>query len=44
MQTIDWLWLIHPVAAVALVYPLLGMVVRLGLQARARRLVRRSCP
>ena len=38
MQTIDWLWLIHPVAAVVLVYPLLGMAARLGLQARARRL------
>jgi len=44
MQTIDWLWLIHPVAAVALVYPLLGMVVRLGLQARARRLGQTKLP
>lgn len=38
LNTVDWLWLIHPVAAVLLVYPLLGIVVRLGLQARQRRL------
>lgn len=25
MQTVDWFWLIHPVLAVVVVYPLLGM-------------------
>ena len=44
MQTIDWLWLIHPIAAVVLVYPLLGVVLRLGLQARARRLGQTKLP
>jgi hypothetical protein len=44
MQTIDWLWLIHPVAAVVLIYPLVGLVLRLGLQARARRLGRTQLP
>ncbi len=44
MQTIDWLWLIHPVAAVVLVYPLVGMAARLGLQARARRLGQGKLP
>ncbi|MFY8150172.1 MAG: DUF4079 domain-containing protein [Prochlorococcaceae cyanobacterium] len=37
MQTVDWLWLIHPVLAVVLVYPLLGMVLRLARQTRDRR-------
>lgn len=44
LQTVDWLWLIHPVAAVVIVYPLLGMVLRLGLQARARRLGQTKLP
>ena len=30
MQTVDWLWLIHPALAVVVVYPLLGMVLRLA--------------
>jgi hypothetical protein len=38
MQTVDWLWLIHPALAVVLVYPLLGMVLRLARQTRERRL------
>ncbi|MEB3322189.1 MAG: DUF4079 domain-containing protein [Synechococcaceae cyanobacterium] len=38
MEFIDWLWLLHPVLAVVLVYPLLGMVVRLARQTRDRRL------
>jgi hypothetical protein len=44
MQTVDWFWLIHPVVAVVVVYPLLGMVVRLGLQARSRRLGEKKLP
>lgn len=44
LQTVDWFWLIHPVAAVVIVYPLLGMVLRLGLQARARRLGQTKLP
>ena len=38
MTTIDWFWIVHPVLAVLLVYPLLGMVVRLAWQTRQRRL------
>ncbi len=37
LTTIDWLWILHPALAVVFVYPLVGMVARLGLQARARR-------
>ena len=44
MQLVDWLWLIHPAVAVLIVYPLLGMVFRLGLQARARRLGETKLP
>ncbi len=33
----DWLWLLHPALAVALVYPLVGIVVRLGWMTRRRR-------
>jgi hypothetical protein len=38
MTSIDWLWLVHPVLAVVLLYPLLGAVLRLSLQVRQRRL------
>jgi hypothetical protein len=38
MTTIDWLWLLHPALAVALVYPLLGAALQLALQTRRRRL------
>ena len=38
MTTVDWLWLLHPALAVALVYPLLGASLQLALQARRRRL------
>ena len=38
MTTVDWLWILHPVLAVVLVYPLLGVVVRLAWQTRQRRL------
>ncbi|MFN9622058.1 MAG: DUF4079 domain-containing protein [Cyanobacteriota bacterium] len=37
MGSKDWLWLLHPALAVALVYPLMGIVARLGLQTRQRR-------
>ena len=38
MTTSDWLWILHPALAVVLVYPLLGVVVRLAWQTRQRRL------
>jgi hypothetical protein len=44
VQIVDWFWLLHPVLAVVLVYPLLGMVLRLALQTRARRLQRAKLP
>lgn len=44
MQTIDWLWILHPALAVVLIYPLIGMVLRLGVQARARRRGVKSMP
>lgn len=37
MASIDWLLILHPTLAVVLIYPLLGMVVRLGMQTRQRR-------
>lgn len=44
MQTVDWLWLLHPALAVVLVYPLLGMVLRLAQQTRDRRLTQAKHP
>lgn len=44
LQTIDWLWLLHPALAVVVIYPLVGMVVRLGVQARQRRLGQSKLP
>ncbi len=44
MQTVDWLWLIHPVLAVVVVYPLLGMVLRLAQQSRDRRIHHSKVP
>ncbi len=44
LQSIDWLWLLHPVLAVALVYPLLGMVLRLAVQTRDRRVLKAKLP
>jgi hypothetical protein len=38
MTTVDWLWLLHPALAVALIYPLLGAVLHLARQTRRRRL------
>ncbi|MFM7170968.1 MAG: DUF4079 domain-containing protein [Cyanobium sp.] len=37
MDPQDWLWILHPALAVAVVYPLVGIVARLGLQTRERR-------
>lgn len=37
VQAIDWLWILHPALAVVVLYPLIGMVARLGLQVRQRR-------
>lgn len=37
MESKDWLWILHPALAVAVVYPLIGIVARLGLQTRQRR-------
>ena len=38
MTSVDWLWLLHPALAVALVFPLLGAVLQLAIQTRRRRL------
>jgi hypothetical protein len=44
MTTIDWLWLLHPALAVALVYPLLGATLQLALHTRRRRLNQSRAP
>jgi hypothetical protein len=44
LQAVDWLMLLHPVLAVVLVYPLLGMVLRLAAQTRDRRLNQAKLP
>jgi hypothetical protein len=44
MTSIDWLWIIHPALAVVLVYPLLGMVLRLAQQTRQRRIAKAKHP
>ena len=38
MALVDWLWIVHPVMAVVLIYPLIGIVIRLAMQTRSRRL------
>ena len=38
MALVDWLWILHPVLAVVLIYPLTGIVMRLAMQTRSRRL------
>ena len=38
MAMVDWLWILHPALAVVLIYPLIGVVIRLAMQTRARRL------
>ena len=44
MAAVDWLWILHPFLAVVLVYPLIGVVVRLAVQTRARRLQKQKLP
>ena len=44
MTSVDWLGILHPVLAVVIVYPLIGIVVRLAMQTRARRLKTLKCP
>ena len=44
MAGVDWLWILHPFLAVVLVYPLVGVVVRLAIQTRARRLQNQKLP
>jgi hypothetical protein len=44
MTTVDWLWILHPALAVVLIYPLLGVVIRLALQTRDRRLHQAKVP
>jgi hypothetical protein len=44
MTPVDWLWLLHPALAVALVYPLLGAVLQLARQTRRRRLNQSTAP
>jgi hypothetical protein len=44
MTTVDWLWVIHPALAVVLVYPLIGMTIRLGMQTRSRRVDKAKLP
>ena len=44
MQAFDWLWILHPALAVVLVYPLLGVVLRLAAQTRQRRVNQLKLP
>ena len=44
MTTTDWLWILHPALAVVLIYPLIGMVVRLAWQTRQRRVTKVNYP
>lgn len=44
MAGVDWLWILHPFLAVVLIYPLIGVVVRLAVQTRARRLQKQKLP
>lgn len=44
MTTVDWFGVLHPVLAVVIIYPLIGIVTRLALQTRARRLKTLKCP
>ena len=44
MAGVDWLWILHPFLAVVVVYPLLGVVLRLAVQTRARRLQSQKLP
>ena len=44
MTTTDWLWILHPALAIVLIYPLIGMVVRLAWQTRQRRVAKVKHP
>ncbi len=44
MQAVDWLWILHPALAVVVVFPLIGMVIRLALQTRQRRVQQAKLP
>jgi hypothetical protein len=44
MTPTDWLWVLHPALAVVLVYPLLGVVLRLASQTRQRRVEKAKLP
>ena len=44
MAALDWLWILHPALAIVVVYPLLGMVVRLAWQTRQRRVAKQKHP
>jgi hypothetical protein len=44
MKTVDWLWILHPALAVVLIYPLIGIVIRLAIQTRQRRVDRVKLP
>jgi hypothetical protein len=44
VTTTDWLWILHPALAVVLIYPLIGMVVRLAWQTRQRRVAQVKHP
>ena len=44
MTITDWLWILHPALAVVLIYPLIGMVVRLAWQTRQRRVAKVNHP
>ena len=44
MTITDWLWILHPALAVVLIYPLIGMVVRLAWQTRQRRVAQVKHP
>jgi hypothetical protein len=37
MHSVDWLLILHPALAVVVIYPLIGMTIRLGVQTRERR-------
>lgn len=44
MTSLDWFWILHPALAVVLIYPLIGMVVRLAWQTRQRRVAKVKHP
>ena len=44
MTITDWLWILHPALAIVLIYPLIGMVVRLAWKTRQRRVAQVKHP